>query len=181
MTAGALRAYLQVSSAFESHVILDVAREGQGYALTNRLLGAPFRKDYDAVEPPLRWLELFDVSRWTLLSAFAAGRQVGGAIAAMDTPGVDMLEGRADLVVLWDLRVCPEARGAGIGTALFEAAANWGRAQGCIALKVETQNVNAAACALYRSRGCTLVQATAGAYPGLPDEVQMIWIRRLDG
>lgn len=181
MTAEGLRAYLQVSGAFESQVIFDVACTGEGYALTKRMLDAPFRKDYDALEPPLRWLELFDVSKWTLLSAFLAGRRVGGAIAAMDTPGVDMLEGRSDLVVLWDLRVAPEARGAGIGTALFEAAANWGRTQGCIALKVETQNVNAAACKFYRSRGCTLVRATAGAYPGLPDEIQMIWTRRLDG
>lgn len=86
-----------------------------------------------------------------------------------------MLEGRSDLVVLWDLRVAPEVRGQGIGSQLFRAAEAWAAARGCVELKVETQNVNVAACRLYRRNGCTLSQAVPGAYEASPAEVQLIW------
>ncbi len=142
-------------------------------------LGVPFRKDYDLLESPLRWPLLFDVSNWVLASAWLDGRQVAGAIGARDTPGVDMLEGKRNLLAVWDLRVATDARGTGIGTALFHALESWGREQGCTELKVETQDVNVAACAFYLSQGCTLAQSNPHAYPELPDEVQLIWWKRI--
>ena len=177
---GDLREYADVSSAFESQSIFDVREGSGGYTLVERTLDAPFRKDYDALESPLQWPNLVDVSKWVLVSAWSQGRRVGGAIGAMDTPGVDMLAGRHDLVVIWDLRVAPEARGAGVGTALFDAIESWGRDHACVELQVETQNVNVAACEFYRRRGCALVRATAGAYPNLPQETQLIWRKRID-
>lgn len=40
-----------------------------------------------------------------LLGAHLGDTRVGGAVLAFDTAGVDMLGGRTDLAVLWDLRV----------------------------------------------------------------------------
>jgi ribosomal protein S18 acetylase RimI-like enzyme len=91
-----------------------------------------------------------------------------------------MLEGRRDLAVVWDLRVAPTHRGAGVGRALWRACEQWGRERGCTALTVETQNVNVAACRFYRAMGCELQRLDRFAYlPELPEEVQLLWRRAL--
>ena len=93
------------------------------------------------------------------------GTLVGGAFVAFNTIGVQMLEDRSDLAVLWDLRVSPEMRRRGVGSALFAAAEQWARDRGCRQLKVETQNINVAACKFYASRGCELGAIHRFAYP----------------
>ena len=152
-----------------------------GIVLAERPVGRPYVKDYDAIdgEGPTRWARRFDVRNWGLLGAHADGSRVGGAVLAFDTPGVDMLEGRTDLAVLWDLRVRPDWRGRGVGRRLFEAAERWAAARGCRRLKVETQNVNAAACAFYAGRGCTLGAIDRHAYAALPDEARLLWYGEL--
>jgi hypothetical protein len=55
----------------------------------------------------------------------------------------------------------------------------WARARACTLLRVETQDVNPAACRLYERCGCTLVRSTPGAYRALPHETQLIWEKRL--
>jgi GNAT superfamily N-acetyltransferase len=109
----------------------------------------------------------------------AAGRQERGAAVVRDTPGIDMLEGRRDLAVLWDIRVDAPARGRGVGAALFEAAAAWARASGCRRLKAETQNLNVPACRFYARQGCILGAANRQAYPAFPDEIQLLWYKNL--
>ena len=81
--------------------------------------------------------------------------------------------------MLWDLRVDPGSRGTGVGAALFRAAASWAKAQGCRQLKVETQDINVAACRLYLREGCQLDSVERGAYSGLPSEVRLIWSKPL--
>lgn len=179
-----LAQYARVPIAFEVHEVLDlVVREGGlgGFGLVERRLDVPWMKNYDdyAGERPARWAIRFDVSKWGLLTAEADGRPVGGAVVAFDTPGVDMLEGRSDLAVLWDLRVAPEMRGRGVGAALFRAAEAWAVARGCHQLKVETQNINVPACRFYARQGCVLGVMNRFAYPTLPDEVQLLWYKDL--
>jgi GNAT superfamily N-acetyltransferase len=118
------------------------------------------------------------LSNWGLLAAYIDQVRVGGCLIAFDTPGFEMLDA-PDLVVLWDIRVEEQHRGRGIATALFEAAERWARAHGCTRLRVETQDVNPAACRLYERCGCSLVRSTPGAYPELPHETQLIWEKRL--
>ena len=101
--------------------------------------------------------------------------RLGGAVVAWNTPGVNMLEERDDLAVLWDLRVHPEHRRKGIGAQLFRHAAAWARAKGCRQLKVETQNINVPACKFYAKQGCYLGAVHYGAYPEYPDEAQLLW------
>lgn len=172
--------YAAIPSAFESRSILDVVSRNGEHELRQRSLVQPFRKNYDLVEDPMEWLEHVNASSWTLIGAFEDDAWVGGAIGASDTAGVDMLEGRSDLVVLWDLRVLPAAHRRGIGSALFRAIERWGLGRHCRELKVETQNTNVAACRFYARQGCTLKSANRHAYPAFPDEVQLLWTKTLD-
>lgn len=171
----------RVPIAFTVDRVLDVEERDGAFVLTERILDAPWVKDYDAIpgEGPAALSARFDVSRWGLIVARVHGRLVGGAVIAFDTPGVDALRGRRDLAALWDLRVSPEVRGRGVGTALFRAAEAWAAAKGCTAFEVETQNINAAACRFYTRMGCALVSIDRHAYPPLPNEIQLIWRKPL--
>jgi GNAT superfamily N-acetyltransferase len=175
--------YSRVPIAFEVDEVLDVGPgpDGSGYALSSRALATPYAKDYDAIgrESPLHWAERFDISNWGFFAAFSAGKRVGGAAIARDTPSLDLLEGRSDLAVLWDIRVAPAARRTGVGSVLFGAAAAWASSRGCRELKVETQNINPAACRFYARMGCELRTVRRAAYPEFPDEIQLLWWKQL--
>jgi len=173
--------YAAIPIAFGVTSVLS-ARHGAGgsFVLTERRLDSPYVKDYDAIgDRPLDWIRRFDTSRWALFLARAEGRGVGGATVAVGTPGLDMLEGRSDLAVLWDIRVAPSARGQGVGRALFEAARAWALASGCRELKVETQNINVPACRFYAALGFQLRVVRNDAYPQCPGEAQFLWYTAL--
>lgn len=174
----AIPSVFDVRSVFE--VELDPEGPG-GVRLRERPLAEPYVKDYDADagEGPSGWPERFDVSGWGVLSARVGARRVGSAVVAWRTPGLDMAEGRADLAVLWDLRVDPAHRRRGLASALFRATERWVADRGGRWLKVETQNVNVPACRLYARMGCELGRVHRHAYPTLPDEVQLFWYKRL--
>jgi GNAT superfamily N-acetyltransferase len=183
-SATALAEYARIPIAFEVKEIFEVAVGDDtpgGFVLTKRGLDAPYVKDYDAFaeESPAHWAERFDVSNWAFLAAHSEGRRVGGAAVALDTAGLDMLEGRADLAVLWDIRVAPEARGRGVGAALFRVAEARAAARGCLQLKVETQNINVPACRFYARQGCELRAIKRFAYPQFPNEIQLLWYKQL--
>jgi GNAT superfamily N-acetyltransferase len=170
-----------VPISFSAETIYDVTSTASGeIALTERRLNAPIAKDYDSTsEGPTAWPTSFDISNWAFFAAYADGQRAGGAVVAFRTPDVDMLEGRRDLAVLWDLRVAPEYRGGGIGAALIDAAEKWAAANGATALKVETQNINVSACRRYERSGFVLRRANFGAYPDYPHEVQLLWYKDL--
>ena len=151
------------------------------FALTAQPVATPFRKNYDGLrgESPRDWAKHFDLTHWGFLQARAGGTRVGGTVIAFNTPGVDLLEGRSDLVLLWNIRVAPPARRHGIGTALFRAAEAWAVARGCRELKVETQNINVPAGRFYARMGCTLRTIDRQAYKILPDEIQLLWYKTL--
>jgi GNAT superfamily N-acetyltransferase len=178
-----LEDYARVPIAFEVTRVYDVQHDSLGNpVLAERVLDVSYVKDYDArpEDRPTQWRARFDLSKWTLLVARDDGRRVGGAAVAFDTPGVDMLEGREDVAILWDLRVIPDARGRGVGAALFHAAESWARARGCRELRIETQNVNVPASSFYARQGCRLSAVRPGVYPTHPDEIQLIWYKDLD-
>jgi len=119
-----------------------------GVSFRDQEVARPYVKDYDSIEGegPTHWAGRWNLANWGLISAFLRGDRVGGVVLAFDTEGLDMLEGRQDLAVLWDIRVHPDHRRHGVGQALFLAAETWARARGCRQLKVETQNINLPAC-----------------------------------
>lgn len=172
----ALGEHARIPIAFQVRSIFDVEVRDNGlggFGLVERPVVTPWVKDYALTEQ-------FDVSNWGLVSAWDGPKRVGGAIIAYDTPGVRMLEGRSDLVVLWDIRVAPELRGTGIGGMLFRAVEGWARARACRQLDVETQNINVPACRFYARMGCVLRRIDRFAYADLPQEVQLLWTKQLD-
>lgn len=182
--ATSLAEYARVSIGFEVSRVLDVTvRDGGlgGLSLVERTLTSPYVKDYDAIEgeSPADWASRFDLSNWAFFAAHLGTRRVGGAVVAFDTPELFMLEGRRDLAVVWDLRVSPDSRAQGIGEALFGRVEAWAIEKGCRQLKVETQNINVAACRFYARRGCVLGGINRFAYAALPDEVQLLWYKDL--
>jgi GNAT superfamily N-acetyltransferase len=159
--ASCLAEYGRVPIAFRVDRRLEVIPVDAGLGgilLRERTVDPPYIKDYDAIEG--NDLVCSDVNNWGIFSAFRQGRRVGGALVVAGTEGLEMLENRADLAVLWDLRVDHDQRRQGLGRALFAAAEGWARARGCRWLKVETQNINVPACRFYAGQGCILGGST---------------------
>ena len=157
---------------------VDLVQGGLGGMLLNLVtVEKPYIKDYDAYgEIPTDWTRKFEVSNWGLFLAKEGERLCGGAAVAFNTPGVNMLEERSDLAVLWDIRVVPASRGAGIP--LFRYAAEWSRKHGCRQMKIETQNVNVPACRFYQRMGCSLGEIRRFGYAAVPEvagEVMLNW------
>jgi GNAT superfamily N-acetyltransferase len=177
--------YARISIAFEVREVLDVAAspgDAGGFALTPRRVIVPWIKNYDALDSgPTAWASQFDVALWTFFGAHIAGQRVGGAAVVFRAPDVDMLAGRSDVALLWDIRVDPAHRGRGVGNALLAAAEAWAAPRGADWLEVETQNINAPACRFYERNGFVLRAADPFAYPGLPNETQLLWYKRLVG
>ncbi|PWH13882.1 MAG: hypothetical protein DDG60_09220 [Anaerolineae bacterium] len=174
--------YESISSAFEVREILAVFTPGEGLGgihLVPQTVPFPYIKDYDTLSPPRVWLAEFNTANWGFfLAKDAQGLTVGAASVAWNTNGVDMLEGRRDLSVLWDLRVHPDRRRQGIGAALFRHAADWSRRRGCTLMKIETQNINLPACRFYAAQGCVLGDIRRFAYrhiTAVAHEVQINW------
>jgi GNAT superfamily N-acetyltransferase len=90
-----------------------------------------------------------------------------------------MLEGRDDLALLWDIRVAPEWRGQGVGSALLGAVERFALAARCTSLKVETQDINVPACRFYMRNGFELRAAIRAAYPKFPEETMLLWYKQL--
>jgi ribosomal protein S18 acetylase RimI-like enzyme len=164
-----------VSIAFRVTSRLRPGADGTSGLVEEPVMKA-YVKDY---EGPEQWAKRWDISRWCVFAAHQGAQRIGGAVVVWRAPDVDMLEGRDDLAILWDIRIDPEFRGRGIGSRLFAAAAQWANMRQCRELKIETQDVNVAACRLYASMGARLREVREGAYWDAPDELQMLWYAQL--
>jgi GNAT superfamily N-acetyltransferase len=173
--------YAQIPISFEVKEIFTVEPDGLGgFNLSIRPVDPPYVIDYDAIETgtgPKRWKQSFDLTNWRMFMAYTNDQLIGGAVIAFNTIGIDMLEGRKDLAVLWDIRVAPEVRGHGVGAALFRAAEKWSATSGCRQLKIETQNINVGACRFYQSQGCEIGSIDRSAYPEFPDQILILWFK----
>lgn len=175
-----LALYASVPISFYVHSRLQlVSIDGGlgGLRLHEELVASPYMKDYDGIEKPTEWPSLFDTSKWMFVIAYIGDKVVGAATVAWDTPGIHLLRGQHDLACLWDIRVHPDWRGKGIGTTLFQRAADWSRNKGCRLMQIETQNINVPACRFYEYQGCTLGTIDRYGYLGTPveDEVLLLW------
>jgi len=140
-----------------------------------------YRKDYDSYpgSHPSAWPQMADPSRWIILAAYNRECRVGGATVVVDDPHIDLLRDCSGCALLWDIRVAPEARRQSIGTALLEAVERRAGERGARSLRVETQDVNVPACRFYHAHGFRLERVVLGAYPNLPNEVQLLWRKPL--
>lgn len=179
-TYRALAAYASVPIRFEVREIVDIAALAErGSSLPTQPVARPYIKDYDAIpaNDPLSWQSRFQLHHWMLLAAYAEGRRVGGAAVVVDPVEVEALGGRASFALLWDLRVAPDWRRRGVGRALLAEAEAAARSRDCVAIEVETQDVNVAACRLYAMSGYTLRHVEAAAYDEVPGESKLIWVK----
>jgi ribosomal protein S18 acetylase RimI-like enzyme len=182
--ADALAAYTSISIAYRVAEVLDPESPSDSNGplpFRSRALEVPVVKDYDSLpgNHPLDWPARFDIRAWGFLIARNAGGHVGGAVMVAQPSELEMLEGREDLALLWDIRVARAVRHCGIGSALLAAGEAWARARGATVLKVETQNTNVPACRFYAGHGFVLGSVRRGAYPELPKEIQFLWYKDL--
>jgi GNAT superfamily N-acetyltransferase len=149
-----------------------------GFRLVKERVAEPFIKTYGD-GGPTNWVAEFDISQWGIFLAADGDRSVGGAAVAVDSPvyPLDRFQ-RKDLAVLWDIRVHPGHRGCGIGSLLFDHAADWARRHGFGQLGLETSNVNVPACRFYARKGCELGAIHRYGYAGVPQvahEAMLLW------
>lgn len=175
-----LSEYGQIPTSFEVKTILkpDFLNNGLAGIMFNEVeVAKPYWKNYDQAEEdrPDNWARKFNIDNWGILVAVEDDKFVGGAVLAYRNPEVRMLEGRSDLSVLWDIRVDPEYRSKGIGRILFAAAAEWSKQRGCKMMKIETQNINTAACKFYHKLGSRLGIINCHAYRDYPEEIMLVW------
>ena len=145
-----------------------------GWTLNEEPVHPPFEKDYDEHWPPTGWVR-HDLSNWALFAAFDGEHRVGGAAVAWNSPGLNMLQGRTDLAVLWDIRVRRGYRRSGIGSQLFDKCVEWAKRRECSRLIIETQDINVPACRFYAGMGSQLRGVHHGMYAECPDEIQFLW------
>lgn len=178
--ASRLAEYARIPIAFEVRTILspDLSQSGLAGIHFHELPVSPYIKDYDLLGSPPTWSKEFDLKNWGVFLALDGETPIGGAVVAWKTNGVDLLEGRRGMSVLWDIRVSPERRGQGVGKLLFEQAAAWSKTRGCTQMKIETQNINVNACRFYEAQGAILGDIRRFAYQHdqrVRDEIQLNW------
>jgi ribosomal protein S18 acetylase RimI-like enzyme len=169
----------EVASMFDADAIDSLRRGEEAEPVP---ISPSYVKDYDtyAGGHPTEWPTRFDISTWVILAAYLDGIRVAGAAAALDHSRVELARDAGELGLLWDLRVAPAMRHRGIGSALLRAVEAAALRRGVPALRVETQQVNVPACRFYQRHGFVVERVTPAAYASLPDEVQLLWVKRLE-
>lgn len=183
VTAERLAEYAAIPMVCDVRSVIDIEklRPGEiGTALVELPIERPYVKNYDAIadNSPLRWAARFDLKNWSIRIAYEDGEAVGATAMLWNSPEISLLELHSDIALLWDIRVRPGLKRRGIGKALFRFAADWAKEKGCKSLRIETQNVNVAACRFYARMGCVIERIVRGAYRGQPaiaEEVMILW------
>ena len=155
---------------------------GLGGLLLEEIPVTPYVKDLSQYERATEYESLFNVSTWHFFMAFDGDVPVGALTLAGTTPGLNMLGGRTDACVLWDIRVADGYKHQGIGQHLFDMAVAAAGKDGYRQMIIECQNNNVPACRFYRKQGAVLGKVDTYAYhsdPDIRDEVQLIWYLEL--
>jgi len=163
-----LEAYSQIPIAYQIDSRVDL----QALIKENKIVEIPTTprwKDYDLSPQDHPTALAPKLAKGAIFAAFEGDQRLGGAIVAREVPGY---REPADTAILLDIRVRPDARGKGIGQALFQAALAWAKPH---PLVVETQNTNVAACRFYQKMGFTLREADPTGYGPDIDEAKLIW------
>jgi ribosomal protein S18 acetylase RimI-like enzyme len=179
-----LNDYALIPISFAVKSFLDISFQKNGFAginITEKEVNTPYIKNYDEYENPVDWPQTWNIENWGLFLAKDENFEtLAGLAVAYDTEGNQMLEGRNDLTVLWDIRVKPEYRGKGIGALLFQEAVIFSKERNCKMIKIETQNNNVPACKFYSGQGCYLGGIHENVYEEFPSEIQLLWYKKIN-
>lgn len=138
----------------------------------------PYIKDLSIYERAAEYENEFDITNWRFYLAFDGDIPVGAMTIVGKTEGLNMLYGREDACVLWDIRVADTYKHKGIGQKLLNMGILNARKDGYQQLIIECQNNNVAACKFYQKQGAVLSKIDMYAYYSDPEsrnEIQFIW------
>lgn len=176
--------YLQRYDQVTMHV--DVQSEYKVERICNGLGGLilkeipvkPYIKDLGKYERAAAYENEFDITNWRFYMAFDGDDPVGAMTVAGTTEGLNMLYGRKDACVLWDIRVADAYKHSGIGQKLLDMGIAGAKKDGYCQMIIECQNNNVPACRFYQKQGAVLSKIDMYAYyldTEIKDEVQFIW------
>lgn len=138
----------------------------------------PYVKDLSIYECAAEYEKEFDITNWHFFMAFDGEVPVGAMTIAGKTKGLNMLYGREDACVLWDIRIADAYKHQGIGQKLLNMGITEAKKRGYKQMIIECQNNNVAACKFYHKQGAVLSKIDMYAYylePEIRDEIQFIW------
>ena len=174
-TVSVLKNYDNLSIKYSGTSVLEIVDDGIEGIVFKEVNVPKFTKDFDEYSLPSDLIGKFDLDNWKVVEVFDGELLVAGAILAFRTKAVNMLEGKDDLVVVWDIRINESHRRLGIGSLLFEYIKDWAKKNDCKRIKIESQNNNVRACKFYAAQGATIGSINRFAYADLPEETQIIW------
>ena len=151
---------------------------GLGGILLEEVPVDPYVKDLSVYDRACEYEKNFDITNWRFYMAFDGETPVGAATVAGTTPDLNMLGGRTDACVLWDIRVADAYKHQGVGQGLFDMAKAGAEEDGYAQMIIECQNNNVTACNFYRKQGAMLGKIDMYAYytePEVKDDIQFIW------
>jgi GNAT superfamily N-acetyltransferase len=157
---------------------LEKVDNGLGGILLKEVTFQEHTKDLGKYEKATEYAKEFDITNWTFFMAFDDDLPIGAATIASRTENVNILDGRDDMTVLWDIRVDDRYKKQGVGTELLTKAVQWCKEKGFKQMKIECQNNNVPACRFYHKQGAVLGKLDEYAYYKdieIRDEVQLIW------
>ena len=161
MDGGNRGLYNSFPSEFDITDILWPFNEGGFYMYEFEKLAKPIAKTY----PDTPYTEHQDE---VVFFALLDGQCVGQIHAYRDWNG---------MALIWDIRVRRECRMRGIGCKLMDTVVAWAKENGFLALRLETQNNNAAACRFYSRYGFLLMGVDLAVYMATPykGETALYW------
>jgi ribosomal protein S18 acetylase RimI-like enzyme len=168
--------YDSITSSYSTTKKYEIKKINRGLGgFEINLVSVPlYEKTFDGNSK--KWLEYFDdLSNWKIYVAKDNDKLIGGCVVASKTKECNMLEGRDDLAVLWDIRVSEGYKHQGIGQHLFDMAINYCKENNFKQLKIECQNTNTAAVNFYHKQGAKLCAINEYAYSDYPNETQLLW------
>lgn len=138
----------------------------------------PYQKDFTKWDNFQSWKKQFDLTNWHFFLAMDGSLPVGGAVFCYHSPEIQLLEGRRDLGILWDIRVRSDYKRRGIGQKLFGMVCDLAKSKDLCQIKIECQNVNLPAIHFYLKQGAHLGGFNRYAYrrqTEVADEIQLFF------
>jgi len=175
-----LELYDKVSMNVNVHSEYKVKRinNGLGGFVFEEISVEPYIKDLSVYECAMKYEDEFDITNWRFYMAFDGDIPVGAMTVAGKTNGLNMLYGREDACVLWDIRVADAYKHNRIGQKLLDMGILNAKKDGYQQMIIECQNNNVPACKFYQKQGAVLSKIDMYAYylePEVRNEIQFIW------